>query len=883
MIPDWIEPVAEEAEASETDLPESQEADTSQEIQRPAFSAEDERRMELFIKQQVEQQMSSLEELRKEMGRELENMRKEFGRQSEEISRQRFEAEHKEGTAQALLAAVEKASSDVSQREAATAVREEKLRALEAAYESRQKVQEETLSQHIASKQAICEEEIARRKIEAETELSDSIAEQRRAAGEEITRCLSKAREEGFQNLEEALQREWAARLKLLEEELRQKRLEAEKGLELEQKQHDQRKEALDSRAKELESREKELSQREQNVAFQEARINSRERQIEDRETQISESVQQAVAERQQTMDKQLAFARAEADRLRGLLGDAEASLSAYKDFQNVWGDNPDAFHEKITRMQQELDKKAQELARRPPESLTAEYETKKKEFDALMTKYQLLLAEKSRFDSTEKEITGLRKENEDLQEQVRELEFEKKDYQGRYEGYRKKLERYVHPENAPQLYDERVAEIEQPYLRDIPHQAEGTMQPDDEIKWLDGISKSCDSYGISFPKRILYAFHTSLKIADWSSITVLAGVSGTGKSELPRLYSIFGGINFISVPVQPNWDSQESMLGYFNSIDNRFDAQPLLRFLVQCTSRRKNVGLDENDPASGECVPDAEPYPLGKYVAIVLLDEMNLAHVEHYFADFLSKLESRRGLGRGKEPEIEVKLGAGCEPYHLRLKRNILFVGTMNQDETTKSLSDKVLDRGIMIHFPRPAFLNSREEMGNLDKSRTSTLLEYKTWYGWCRRKTQFSTDALRSEILRYKRIVEAINDQLEMSGRAVGHRVWQSIEYYIANYPTVISNMVTEEGELPPKLSAAMQDAFEDQLVQKVMPKLRGIETRGEGGRQLEAIKQILQDEGFDNLLEDYDNACSRGYGQFSWNSAHYLENEGNVDDNP
>ena len=71
-------------------------------------------------------------------------------------------------------------------------------------------------------------------------------------------------------------------------------------------------------------------------------------------------------------------------------------------------------------------------------------------------------------------------------------------------------------------------------------------------------------------------------------------------------------------------------------------------------------------------------------------------------------------------------------------------------------------------------------------------------------------------------------------------------------------------------------MEVAFEDQIVQKVMPKLRGIETRGEGGRQLDAIKQILQDEGFNNLLDDYDNACNRGYGQFSWNSAHYLEIE-------
>lgn len=67
---------------------------------------------------------------------------------------------------------------------------------------------------------------------------------------------------------------------------------------------------------------------------------------------------------------------------------------------------------------------------------------------------------------------------------------------------------------------------------------------------------------GLHFSNRILCAFHTALKIVEWSPLTVLAGVSGTGKSELPKLYSRFGGINFINVPVQPNWDSQESMLG---------------------------------------------------------------------------------------------------------------------------------------------------------------------------------------------------------------------------------------------------------------------------------------------------------------------------------
>lgn len=109
--------------------------------------------------------------------------------------------------------------------------------------------------------------------------------------------------------------------------------------------------------------------------------------------------------------------------------------------------------------------------------------------------------------------------------------------------------------------------------------------------------------------------------------------MSGTGKSELPKLYSRFGGINFINVPVQPNWDSQESMLGYFNSISNSYEAQPMLNFLVQ--SREKLITDSENSEDNYNGLEDT--------VSLVLLDEMNLAHVELYFADFLSKLEQRR------------------------------------------------------------------------------------------------------------------------------------------------------------------------------------------------------------------------------------------------
>jgi 5-methylcytosine-specific restriction endonuclease McrBC GTP-binding regulatory subunit McrB len=372
-------------------------------------------------------------------------------------------------------------------------------------------------------------------------------------------------------------------------------------------------------------------------------------------------------------------------------------------------------------------------------------------------------------------------------------------------------------------------------------------------------VETACNSYGLHFHPRLLKAFHTALKTAEWSPITILAGVSGTGKSELPRLYSHFGGLMFEPVSVQPNWDSQESMLGFFNSIDNKFDAQPILRFLAQ--SQKK--WIDKTD--------DNEGYPgLQDMVCLVLLDEMNLAHPELYFAEFLSKLELRRGMKGTDVPTLPVKIGAGMPAYQLPLGRNVLWVGTMNQDETTKALSDKVLDRSIIIYFPRPTTLERRLALSPLDEKNRGQLLHKASWQTWLAQGSSFTEE----EIKPFKCFIEDMNKSLAVAGRAIGHRVWQSVEYYLANYPDV--RAAKRDGDKD-ALAKALHIAFEDQLVQKVMPKLRGIDTRGK--TMTECIEKIRDQINLGiggnpfNLAEDFNLACELGYGQFIWQSANYL----------
>ena len=193
---------------------------------------------------------------------------------------------------------------------------------------------------------------------------------------------------------------------------------------------------------------------------------------------------------------------------------------------------------------------------------------------------------------------------------------------------------------------------------------------------------------------------------------------------------------------------------------------------------------------------------------------------------------------------------------WELPLGRNVLWTGTMNNDETTKALSDKVLDRGIVINFPRPETLFRSKNNTLKDKA---PLLLRKNWDAWKRNAYEFKPE----EIDPYMKKVDEINEYLGKTGRAVGHRVWQSIESYMSHYPDVIRAKNDDA-----KRKNAMDMAFEDQIVQKVMPKLRGLEVRGDQGDALVKIGGIIPEA----LRADFENA-KQGYGQFIWTTSGYL----------
>lgn len=210
--------------------------------------------------------------------------------------------------------------------------------------------------------------------------------------------------------------------------------------------------------------------------------------------------------------------------------------------------------------------------------------------------------------------------------------------------------------------------------LKELP--AEQVEDVRSQLPSLDSILASFPP-DIAFGPNIVARLHAGLWSHPRRHFAVLTGLSGAGKTLLALCYAkgLWSGSadskGWYVVPVQPGWHDPSSLLGYVNPIDNDVYVRTgFLDFLLQ---------------ASGD--PD-RPYT-------VLLDEMNLSHPEQYLAPLLSAMET------GGEIELHA-LGdeVGDVPARIPYPENLVLIGTVNMDETTHGLSDKVLDRASVIEF---------------------------------------------------------------------------------------------------------------------------------------------------------------------------------------
>ncbi|PQV63403.1 hypothetical protein B1R32_11258 [Abditibacterium utsteinense] len=257
---------------------------------------------------------------------------------------------------------------------------------------------------------------------------------------------------------------------------------------------------------------------------------------------------------------------------------------------------------------------------------------------------------------------------------------------------------------------------------------------------------------------------------------------------------------NHLFLPVRPDWRDEKPLLGYFNPLANRYEWTPFLRFLL-----RADAGFEKGDGRA----------------YFVVLDEMNLARPEWYFADFLSLLEAPRDVaGRAKEPlrvDFDARATGELPPREIYLPPNLYFVGTINADESAGFLSPKVLDRAWVLDAPRADFrtyppqkMKQKNGFEISEAQKHELLLQFTRAGRFTSVDKSFVAAQIEQNPTRRDALAD-LNDALFAAGAGFGFRVFDEIFTFCA--------LGTENG-----LFESESEVFDCAVSLKIAPLFRG-----------------------------------------------------------
>lgn len=311
----------------------------------------------------------------------------------------------------------------------------------------------------------------------------------------------------------------------------------------------------------------------------------------------------------------------------------------------------------------------------------------------------------------------------------------------------------------------------------------------DREAMFMSHFKDKCEDNKLYYDTKDLYNFHTSMKSGN---LVILAGMSGTGKSKLVQCYADAldlkkEQLQFISV--RPYWQDDADVLGYLDVVNNIY--------------RPGDSGLIDSL---------IHAYNNPDQMHIVCFDEMNIARVEHYFSQFLSVLEmdENKKILRLYNDEAQYKIyNSNQYPPTLKIGNNILFTGTVNLDESTYQFSDKVLDRANVINLNMVSYeqvkLFNEKDINQETKAAQINANLYNSF-----RKKETNISLLPQESSCLWRIHEEIQKYNKNIG--IGWRIVKQISNYLNN--------------IPPESKLTREEAFDLQLVQRIVTKIRGTE---------------------------------------------------------
>ena len=282
----------------------------------------------------------------------------------------------------------------------------------------------------------------------------------------------------------------------------------------------------------------------------------------------------------------------------------------------------------------------------------------------------------------------------------------------------------------------------------------------------------------LEYSDALLASVVAALRAGDGRNFIVLRGVSGTGKTRLVTAIAraIYGAAvvpqpYLTIVEVRPDWTDGSYLLGHYDPISQHYVRPKFLNAMLAADSALATFG------------------PVAP--VLVCLDEMNLARVEFYLSDCLSAMES------GSPMELETRGDSGL-PTALRWPPTLYLFGTINIDESTMRISDKVLDRAQVID--------------------TSDIMIQPALERWL----------AESNALDIAEIISGAWNLLNMAGMPFGFRVAKAIVRFV------------DEAKASSGGALSIDDAIDAQLIQKVLVKLRG---EGEHWRKpLDDLSKLL-----------------------------------------
>lgn len=313
------------------------------------------------------------------------------------------------------------------------------------------------------------------------------------------------------------------------------------------------------------------------------------------------------------------------------------------------------------------------------------------------------------------------------------------------------------------------------------------------EVNFLEDLKKETLKNGLSYTKDDLVNLHTCIKT---NPLTILAGMSGTGKSKLAYIYAKMLNCNedetLLFLPINPSYTEPGDLLGYLNNTTGIYMPSDtrLVDFLNHANENKNKMH-------------------------VVIFDEMNLSQVEYWFAPFISLLERDSGERNLYLYNPKTKcINDQQYPSSIPIADNVRFIGTVNVDETTKDFSDRLLDRANIIILQKQPFKELKEELIEFkyEKNINYEYGYYKGYSEWIKDNNWLSAYSDK-EIEFFDELHEIINKYDTQKG--VSFRIVKKIGEYLNNIP--------KDGD---ELMLERSLAFDLQVKQRIITKIKGTE---------------------------------------------------------